>query len=447
MSKRTGITALVFTSLLLAPTAAHAAAADGLSLELYDVTAAIGTAGKNSTVVLVNTGDEPVTFPSLTLTADVGDLRGKAVLSGGPRCGAEGPTLTCDFPALTVRAHGYEPLDNLIVRPIEGAQAGDTGAVTVTVGELTGTFDVTLADLVGLAAEPEVGTSGAPGSTATFAPGVTNTGDKPVQGVVFNAGAGSLNVEFERRFSNCLYAPGEFYCTIDDLLEPGKTYVPSEGVPLKILRSAPAPMRTTSGSQYQTAADAVRWVEEFKVRNPEHVAGTGGPLRLVEKPATARLAGGAQTDPEWSDDYTTVNVDITGENLPDEAAVGASARGRVGKVVDVRVGLRNRGPARIDTARMDVPVSYPSVEVTIPSGAAVVSYDDQLCRPSNGTYHCQFGDLEAGQKSTALFQLSIDTAGPSTGSVTVTTADYWGVPGPDRNRDNNTATITVTGRA
>jgi hypothetical protein len=448
VSKRIGITALVLTSLLFTPAAAHAAPADGLSLELYDVIAGIGSGGKNSTVVLVNTGDEPVAFPSVTLTADIGDLRGKAVLSGGPGCGAEGPTLTCTYPALTVRAHGYEPLDNLIVRPIEGAQAGDTGAVTITVGDVTGSFKATLADLVGLAAEPEVATAGAPGSTVTFAPGVTNTGDKPVEGVVFNAGAGSLNVDFEHRFSNCLYAAGEFFCAIDDVLEPGKTYVPSEGVPLKILPSAPAPLQTTSGSQYQTATDAAKWVEEFKERNPVHAPGTGGPLRLVEKPVTATLADIPQTDPEWADDQTRVTIDVTGENLPDETAVGASARGRVGRVVDVQVGLRNRGPARIDTQRMDVLVSYPSVNVVIPSGVSVVSYDDQLCYPlANGTYHCQFSDLEAGQKVTAPFQFRIDSAGTSAGSVTVTTADYWGTPGPDRNRNNNTAMITVTGRA
>jgi hypothetical protein len=451
VSKRIGITALVFASLLLTPTAAQAAPEDGLTLDVYDVITGIGTSGKNSTISLVNTSDESVQLSSVTLTADLGDLAGKAVISGGPGCGAAGATLTCTYPATTVYAHGYTPLDNLIVRPIEGAQAGDTGTVTVTVGSATATFKVTIADLVSLAAEPEIAVTGTPGSTTTFAPAVTNIGDKPIKGVVFNAGAGSLNVDFEHRFSNCQYADGAFYCTIDDVLEPGKTYVPADGVPLRIRPDAPAPMQLSSGAQWQTTTDAVRWLKDFESAYPVTTAGTGGPLRLVEKPATASRVAAAdvpQTDPEWADDYTRITVDITGENLPDEAAVGASSRGRVGEEVDVQVGLRNRGPARIDTARMDVLVSYPSIDVVIPSGVTVVSYDDQQCHQlASGAYHCQFSDLEAGQKVTVPFRFRIDSAGVSTGSVTVTTADYWGTPGPDRNRNNNTATITVAGRA
>ncbi|SFF96609.1 hypothetical protein SAMN05421541_13620 [Actinoplanes philippinensis] len=447
--KRTGIAALFFASLLLTPTAALAAPADGLTLELYDVTAAIGSTDDGTWVILVNTGDEAIDLPEVRLTADAGDLAGKAVIDGGSYCSGDGSTLTCTYPAMSVRAHGYEQLPKLFVRPTEAAQAGDTGTVKIAVGEATGTINVTIAEVVSLVAEPEVATSGAPGSTVTFAPGITNAGDKPIQGIVFDGGAGSLNVDFEHRFSNCRYAPGEFYCTLDEVLEPGKTYVPAEGVPLKIRRDAPAPMQLTSGSHVQTVTDAARWLADFKERNPVSTAGTGGPLRLVEKPAArAARAGGAQTDPEWSDDYTSITVDVTGENLPDEAAVGASARGRVGTEVDVQVGLRNRGPARIDAFRMDVPVTYPSVSVVIPAGATVVSYDEEQCyQRAADSYHCQFRDLEVGQKLTVPFRLRIDSAGTSTGSVTVTTADYSGTPGPDSNRGNNTAKLTVTGRA
>ncbi|WP_433792705.1 hypothetical protein [Actinoplanes sp. CA-252034] len=449
MSKRAGIAALIFASLLLTPTAAQAAPADGLTLELYDVTAGIGSTHDGTWVILVNTGDEAIDLPEVRLTADAADLRGKAVIDGGSYCSGDGSTLTCIYPAMSIRAHGYEQLPKLTVVPTAEARAGDTGTVKIAVGEVTGTINVTIADVVSLAAEPEIAVSGTPGSTVTLAPSVTNAGDKPVKGVVFNGGAGSMNVDFEHRFSNCRYASGEFYCTFDDVLEPGRTYVPSEGVPLKIRRDAPAPMQLTSGTQYQTANDAARWLVEFEQRNPVSTVGTAGPLRLVEKPAArAALSDGAQTDPDWTDDYTSVEVDITGENLPDEAAVGASARGRVGTEVEVQVGLRNRGTARIDTGRMDVLVSYPSVSVVVPSGVTVVSYDEEQCLPRlDGTYHCQFRDLEVGQKLTVPFTFRIDSAGTSTGAVTVTTADSNGVLGPDRNRTNNAATLTVTGRA
>ncbi|WP_306214563.1 hypothetical protein [Actinoplanes sp. RD1] len=453
MPSRLGFTALLTTSLLLTPAtaaqaapakgasaaAAQAAPAEGLSLDVNDVTAAIGPAGARSFVTLVNTGDEPITLPSVQLTADAGDLRGKAVLDGGSDdCTGDGSTLECTYPGTTVDAHSYTPLALLTVRSTAAAQPGDSGTIRYTVGDATATARVLLAEEVGLAAEPELTTSGAPGGTATFAPGVTNNGPNPARGVVLAAGSGSVSLTYERKFSNCLYADHEFFCDFTEVLEPGKQYVPAEGIPLEIRPDAPAPTRYRSVTQWLTTTDAVRLREEFLQRNPETSTGTGAPLHLVEKPAAR-----AQTDPEELDNYTSVYVDITGENNPDEAATGVTVTGRAGETVDLPVGFTNHGPARLDYAR-----DFPStIEVRLPSGVTVVSYDSQSCWPTQlfTTFLCyQADDVEVGRTVTFPFTVRLTTPGTTTGSVTVVTSFADGSPSPDQDRTNNTAPIVAT---
>ncbi|WP_305788246.1 hypothetical protein [Symbioplanes lichenis] len=448
MPSRLGSTALLATSLLLlAPAAAaQAAPAPGLSLDLNDVTVAIGPAGARSFVTLVNTGDEPIVLPSVRLTADAGDLRGKAVLDGGSDCTGDGSALVCSYPGTTVDAHSYAGLAILTVRSTAGAQAGDSGTIRYSVGDATGTARVTLAEEVGLTAEPELTTAGAPGGTATIAPGVTNNGPNPARGVVLAGGSGSVNLSYERTFSNCLYADHEFFCDFTEVLEPGKQYVPAEGIPLKIRPDAPAPSQYRSGTQWLATTDAVKLREEFLQRNPETSFGTGAPLHLVEKVAPARRAAGAQTDPDELDNYTVITVDITGENLPDEAATGATVRGAVGDVVDAAVGFTNHGPARLDYAR-----DFPSrVDVVVPSGVTVLSYDSQHCWPTDPftTFDCQFSDdVEVGQTVTFPFTLRLDNPGTSTGSVKVVTSLYDGSPAPDADRTNNTAALVAIATA
>jgi len=286
--------------------------------------------------------------------------------------------------------------------------------------------------------------SAAPGGKVALPFPVRNSGRTVAHGAVLSFAKPEV-AEFGAKYRNCQYTDWWVLCTFDSDLAAGKDYAPADPPALTVRADSPAPRSFHGFYQWATPADAeIEWLDEFRKLHP--VRGTGGELRLVEQ--APKLRTNAQTDTNELDNAAGYTLGVTGVNVGDDAAVGATVTGAVGSTVPVTVGLKNLGPARIGL--FDGVAD--AVTVTVPKGTTAVTVSDECLPEVNGepdgdnpgkpgasVYQCytdRTNVIEVGQTYTWQLGLRIDVGGEAVGTVSVDPREH-------ANRDNDTAKLIV----
>jgi len=277
--------------------------------------------------------------------------------------------------------------------------------------------------------------SAAPGATFQAPLSVTNTGSTAVDGAAIWFGM-IRGFESPTRFANCAYdAYGLQACEFDEVLRPGATY--QVAVPLRAPADAYAPGAMAARFQWLTGAeyDSLGGHGSWK-------PGDGGTLRLEEV-----ASDGADRGTAWQ----TVDIDITGKQGADLAALGVKVPGAAGDVVQARVGVRNNGPATLDWTMTGT--SPGLVIVTIPPGTSVettparcsLAGDDLRTQPDAVQYACQTGNRFAtGATYPWTFGLRIDKViQDATGTVEVNPACQCQRFADDLDKSNDKALLVV----
>jgi LPXTG-motif cell wall-anchored protein len=435
------------------PATAGAAAAASLELSVSNTVVAPDSPGKFQGVALTNNGHDDVLLKHVTVSIDTAGLAGVATVTPADpwvKCTSAGTVLTCEATDVNVDPIGApETVVGLDVKPVAGVKPSAVGTLKATLAadELTPmakTAKVTIAEGVDLTAGGNLTVSAAPGGKVTLPYSVRNSGKTVAHGAVLSFSKPEA-AEFGRKYRNCQYADWWVICTFDSDLAAGKDYALADPQALTLRADTPAPRTFNGFYQWGTQADAeVEWLDEFRKLHP--VRGTGGELHLVEQ--APKLRTNAQTDTNDLDNAAMYALRVTGVNVGDDAAVGATVKGPVGATVPVTIGLKNLGPARIGLFD-GVP---DAVTVTVPKGTTAVTVSHECLPKANGetdgdnpgkpgaaVYQC-FTDktnvIEVGQTYTWQLGLRIDVAGETVGTVSVDPREH-------ANRDNDTAKLIV----
>ncbi|WP_206272894.1 LAETG motif-containing sortase-dependent surface protein [Streptomyces globisporus] len=301
---------------------------------------------------------------------------------------------------------------------------------------------VALGAVPALAADPEpdlgVGTIAPvkgvqPGSSFSAPLTFVNKGTAEVP-EVWVTYAVSPGLEADETYKNCTYytvashdempASNVASCKIDQPLKPGVVYGTAQPVSLKALDSAfRDDLRVAIGVDEPGPGDGGA---------TEPVPGTGDPLTLIEK--------GPATDADRTNHPEPyAEADVTAANTADFALTGDERKGKVGEKVTATVKFANKGPARVQGARVQ---SVTTVDVRIPKGTSVVKPHGFCDAVTKTHYRCgtsqSWVDVNGGESYP--FVLRIDKAvGRTTGEVSFT-----GQERPfDRNAENDTAQIVI----
>ncbi|MGC4996243.1 MULTISPECIES: hypothetical protein [unclassified Streptomyces] len=449
-------------ALALAGAAVAPAVAAGGGLEVvsasgdYTVTAMPYTDSPSTGgwVRLHNKGTTPVR--SYTLKVDYTSLTGIAdVTTPFPGCKPKGPgVLLCtgkDAPA-----PGQTNLPGSFkVRTLKGTRAGTIGEIRVS-GQAEGAEIVERvwkveaeAGAGTLVRDRDMGTGGGsvqPGSLIRPGIGFTSFATETIKGTDIRMSAEGAS--FEQEFSNCKY--GEKLVRLDDQVGepsdmPGAEALCHFDDPIAAGDSVdlhPGPLRIADDHRSASWSAYVVDGREYKVTDLH--TGKGPELKLVRRPADA-----PQGKPVISSSPITFEVD----NTTDIQAIGASAEGRPGDIVTVRVGYRNNGPAGTRTWTGSEPIEDPTVEtvITIPPGTTVVKVPERCWKDGSGyhgpvgrIYQCieKKGDwwVGPGEEMARTFGLRIDDASAlKPGKVSLKVLEE-----SDSDRKNDSAAITVT---
>ncbi|GAA0440183.1 Ig-like domain-containing protein [Actinoplanes campanulatus] len=249
----------------------------------------------------------------------------------------------------------------------------------------------------------------------------TNSGDTAVDGAAITFDT-VWAFEDREQFSNCEYDGGLVRaCVFDQTLEPGKSY--RVVVPFRVREDTYAPSMRDSFYLWQPAS------EHVSAGTP----GTGPVLRLQE---------GDRIGEVTEDTWQRFTLNVTGNQGTDLVAVGDTAAGWVGDVVEAEVGVRNNGPATLDFSRSGLGVGW--VVATAPAGTSIVGAPD--CFKVTSTQAMCETDyrFKVGEVKTWKLALRIDRSVPgAAGSVEVnpdcTCERFFG----DADKSNNRASLTV----
>ncbi|MDI6097721.1 hypothetical protein QLQ12_03785 [Actinoplanes sp. NEAU-A12] len=294
------------------------------------------------------------------------------------------------------------------------AVAGSTGKVTATlaakdVAPVSTSATVEVAESVDLAAGESIEISAKPGSAFDARSTVTNKSTKVVTGAgVF--GYTDYAFEVAERFSNCEYRGKVVGCLFTEDLEAGVTY--GVDLPFRLRKDTAAPGRSAVQFQWMTAADYAKAADRLAAGSRK--AAEGAKLRLV--PVSAAKARVAQTDSKPDDNWQEFSVRATGAQGVDLAAVGAKASGAAGSTVTVRVGVRNNGPAALDSGQdrgqesiAIVTVPTGTTVTTIPMGCYLARGNVVKTDPQAEQYVCYGGTVRpVGETVSWEFGLRID---------------------------------------
>lgn len=444
-------------ALLSAP--AQAAAAAPLRVETDDLMLGAGSSGKVASVDLYNTSGADQLLRNFTISVDTTGLAGKVTLEARSydNCTRSGSGLTCVTPSFKLPD---SPLATYAlffdVRPTAQATAGDQGTLKVSVSaeglptqEATGT--IAIGDSIDLTTARDLSRTGKPGGTVTFPLAVRNAGRVPARGVVLSHSRSTRNVEYDRKYSNCLYTADQMACVFPEELAPGKEYELAGAITTKVRADAPAPFKYDTYFEWQTRDDAAGYLE--RLRAQQATTGSGAPLALTEKTAAARVQG--QTEVKPTDNFAKVAVTIEGSNTADQIAVGGVVRGAVGSTVKAKAGIRNAGPARVDHSAV---YKFTSMHFVVPSNASIVSAPTKECvaakngkrdpateNPVGARELLCWGisPIEVGQTVSWEIGLRVDQAEGTAGAVIVEPDSVRGEPTLDRDASNNRAELVV----
>ncbi|MEV4540312.1 LPXTG cell wall anchor domain-containing protein [Micromonospora echinaurantiaca] len=402
-----------------------------------DMTIAAGSAGAYPDVIL--SASAPVVLPAgLTVQYDYTDLAGKVTVQEEQDSGSD-----CTSPSaglVTCTIHHEYPLEEdtnfggffqVIVAPTAEAKDGDNGTLTVTLSgpgleSVSHDAKVRIGEGVDLNAGPRTKLSLAPGTKFTAPLKVSNVGEHTAKGasVVFMNDHG-LNADTHYR--NCTYVGDALRsCQFTEDLPAGATF--GATLPYILGKDTFAPGLKYGEMLWMTPAefeDYQRYLDRrgFNLGEP----GTDGKLRLTEQNKAVR---GVQADTEPGNNWSSLEVTVTGENSTDLEAIGAKLSGKAGDKVRAAVGVRNNGPATLDYSRGDSSITYMTLDVpegtsavTVPRNCAPIKGDtwSEPGKPGERHYQCYFETfLKAGDESVMEFELRIDKVIPNaTGLVKV----------------------------
>ncbi|MFE9651728.1 LPXTG cell wall anchor domain-containing protein [Micromonospora sp. NPDC006431] len=404
-----------------------------LGLYFGDTTIAAGSNGKIEYSTIHSSA--PVVLRDLTVRYDFTNLAGKVTV------GEEEDTFSdCTSPSENVLLcteqfevgldeWGLAGIFPVQIKPTDKAQDGDVGTLKVTM--TAAGFDavsheakIRIGEGVDLAAGPETALSVATGKSFTAPLKVSNAGETTAKGatVVFYNDYG-LNAG--KHFSNCTYVGDELRtCQFKEDLPAGTSF--SASLPYVLGKDSFAPGFKYGEIVWMTPAefeDFQNYLGHYDVTIGK--PGTDGELTLAQ--ATTR---GFQADNQPDNNWTNLQVTVTGQNSTDLEALGASLTGKAGDSVKATIGIRNNGPATLDYSRGGSSITYMNFDV--PKGTTAVEVP-QSCAPMNGKewgepgepgaphYRCYFEPfLKAGDSAMLDFSLRIDKVIPNaTGLVKI----------------------------
>ncbi|MFU8850891.1 LPXTG cell wall anchor domain-containing protein [Micromonospora sp. SL1-18] len=394
-----------------------------LGVFMNDITIAAGTAGKVASPRL--NASKPVIVRGLTVRYDYTGLAGKVKLTPEIDTECTSPeqnVLVCqDRFEVGLEEWAYGGLFRVAVAPTDSAKDGDSGKLKTTVSAdgfdaVTDESTVRIGEGVDLAAGPRTELSLRPGKSFTTPLKVTNAGETTVKGATaifsndYGLNAGKHN-------SNCTYVGDELRtCQFKDEIPAGTTL--SATLPYVLGADSFAPGFKAGEIQWMTPAE----FEDFQVYLDHHgitigEPGTDGELTLA-KAGAKMTANAVQADTQPDNNWSSLQVTVTGKNSTDLEALGAKLTGKAGDTVKATVGVRNNGPATLDYSRGDSSVTYMALDV--PEGTTAVEVP-QNCMPANGDkwgepgkpgarhYFCYLDPfLKAGDTATLDFTLRID---------------------------------------
>ncbi|MEV4196752.1 LPXTG cell wall anchor domain-containing protein [Micromonospora globbae] len=402
-----------------------------------------------------NTESEP-TFGRTTIDIDLSGVADFAVVepAWGWACDVSPTKLHCEADLQDGDTPGFD----YMVTGRDGAKPGQQGALSISVASggktATGKAGVTIAEGVDLVSDPTVEASGEPGARVGVPGVVRNAGETLVDGTVLVVQADWL-AAYAGDFSNCLSEEFGVYafCTFDTKLERGRTYELSEDLPIKLSPDARTGATLPVFLDWWTRDDWNQAFEDWLVGDLK--PGRGGELRLVAKERSS-VARSPQTDLDKLNNMTFAMIGVTGDNPADLKAVGATASGKKGDVVDVQPGFTNLGPAILEyqgQASQDISIDDLPVRISIPEGTTAVEapwdcvpyvpgeewdpWNANWGEPGAKEYACQVTETPKDTESVYYFGLRIDEVVPNAkGSVTTK------LPG-DPKADNDTAAIVI----
>ncbi|MEV4540313.1 cell wall anchor protein [Micromonospora echinaurantiaca] len=442
-------TAVAAAIVTVAAVPAAAAAAGDVKIYTRDVIVAPGHSALGQIDVVLE-GPWPPNPVPVTVEIDASEaaaLGAFDVTGDGWDCGRDRDVVRC---AAAFDRQGDAPRLHYQVTAGADAELAEEAGLTITatsaLGTATGSSTVTVVEGVDLQTEPRFRFSGDPGARLELPSTVRNAGPGPVDGAVLVFTADWL-LEYTGNFRNCRHREGlPTICRFDTQLRPGVTYRLSAPLPLVLNPTARSGIALANRLQWWTPDD---WALAEQAPGvslpPDTPGGTGEELRLVEQPATR------QTDTAPWNNWTAVDLTVTGDRTADMAAVGSSVSARVGERVRVTAAYQNLGPTKVEIWR-----SQPHLRVRIPEGTTAVEVThfcapidadgwnpmEEFGKPGAREYGCSaYADfVEAGQRHEFAFTLRVDRlTGPTSGTVTIDVAG-------NTNPANDTAQITVTPR-
>ncbi len=391
----------------------------------------------------------------LRITFDAGDLKDVVTVRRAlDACVVHLPVFHCDTQVGPTGGGGIQAFH---LSPAKGAKAGDSGVLRyrVTAPGLPAVTGHSLI-VVGrpelrVALHPDPGPV-EPGESLAVRLTVRNVGDVPARGVALRM-EGHDGITLGDRHRNCRYRDDtSAWCRLlaDDVtIAPGRSYS----------LDAPEHLRTARDATYPTvdftaAAIGTDYVPPAEVASG-YRPGSGPPLRFT--PASG-------TDPAVTskgDDGRDV-LHMSVHNRSDLAAIGDTARGPVGSLATVRIGVRNNGPGALPatakvvftvpegTTVMASPYSFERDEEVIDQDCRAVAADETALaeaavkQPSARRYVCTARVGSVGATTTFPFTLRIDKDGADrSGQVTVSDGDP-GRPSRDTEPADDTADVAVS---
>ncbi|MEW2384066.1 LPXTG cell wall anchor domain-containing protein [Micromonospora sp. NPDC047707] len=406
-----------------------------LGVYMNDLTIATDSAGKMDGPLLF--ASEPVVVEGLALRFDYRALAGKIeVKSQEPTLdGCEAPeagVLVCTSPFETELYDWQYGVLQVLFTATDDAAEGDSGDLKITVSAdgfdpATYTSTVRVGEGVDLAGtEDETTVSAAPGASFTSPITLRNAGETTVKGAVaiFDTDYG---IRAGKRYSNCTYEGDALRtCRFDDTVSVGESL--RADLAYALGADTYAPGNEYAYYSWMTVAefeDFAAYVKDLggSVGEP----GDGPALTL----STAAVTRGVQADTNPDNNWSGLEVTVTGKNGADLEAIGDKVAGKAGDEVVATVGFRNNGPATLDYTRSWSSVTYMTVE--IPAGTTAIGAPD-VCLPVKGEdemgepgepgarkYFCYSEPfVKAGEEPVVEFALKIDKVVPNaTGTVKI----------------------------
>ncbi|MGC4768750.1 LPXTG cell wall anchor domain-containing protein [Micromonospora sp. DT44] len=437
-STRRWLAGLGVAGAFVAASASPALAAPAAQFDMYfeNVTVAADSPGVVRSPSLYSS--ESTVLNDVSVRYDYRSLGGKVTLAGerADDCAADGEgVLLCHepFPIAVDEAFGGY-LRAVVIAPTDKAALGDSGELKISLRaggkEVAGyTSRIRIAEGVDVAGGPDVEVKAAPGGAFEAPLSVYNVGKTEVDGLValFDTDYG---IQTKERFDNCYYDEDYLIaCEFAELIPAGEGR--SATFNYELAKDTYAPGEQESNVRWVVPGDFETLIGvRKKAGATEARRGTGKTLSLKAVPSKQRRA--LQTDTEPDNNWSSLNVQVTGKNGADLEAIGATLTGQKGAVLTVPLGFKNNGPATLDHIRSGADVTF--IDVTVPKGITAVEVPFE-CAPRTGddaewadagtpgaaAYRCYPGPFApAGEELTGEFKFRIDkVVADATGSVKV----------------------------